>query len=299
MSVSYPKTWLSVHDQLQKLEERGLVIDDPDAAAEFLHHINYYRFTGYGLVFEQPRHVYVPGTTFGQIRKTYEFDRELRDLFTESLEVIELDLRTAIAHSFGETYGPFGHANAGCFYVRTAHPEWLTKLRSEAKRSRELFIDHYRITYTEFPDLPIWVATEIMSFGALSRMLQAMAKTDQKRVASRYGMQPRTMVSCVHHLVYVRNLCAHHSRLWDRVWAIKPDLPAGKVWNPPLLPENTQLFASLLLQSVLLRQIPAERDFAQDWRQRVQQLINCRAPSCLEPLGKMGLPENWHQHPLW
>jgi len=142
-----------------------------------------------------------------------EFDRALRDLFTESLELIELDLRTVIAYPFGETYGPFGHTHPSHFYIRTEYPDWLVKLRGEAKRSRELFIDHDKVTYQEFPDLPIWVATEVMSFGALSRLLPAMAKSDRKRIASRYRLQPLTLASGVHHLVYVRNLCAHHSRL--------------------------------------------------------------------------------------
>jgi abortive infection bacteriophage resistance protein len=130
-------------------------------------------------------------------------------------------------------------------------------------------------------------------------MLEGLAKADQKRVSIRYGMQPLTLASCIHHLVYVRNLCAHHSRLWDRIWAIKPDLPAGKLWSPPLLPDNTQLFSSLLIQSTLLRRIPAEQDFTDDWRQRVQTLIGTRLPSCPDPLKKMGLPINWAQHPLW
>ena len=201
MSVPYPKKWLSVPEQLQKLQGRGLVIADMAAAADFLSHINYYRFTGYGLVFEQPRHTYLAGTTFEQIRQAYEFDRTLRDLFTESIELIELDLRTALAHTFGETYGPFGHVDPLNFYSRTDHPDGLGKLRAEAKRSRELFIDHYKVTYQEFPDLPIWVATEVMSFGALSRMLEALNKSDLKRIAARYRMQPLTLVSCVHHLV--------------------------------------------------------------------------------------------------
>lgn len=299
MSVPYPKKWLSVPDQLQKLQGRGLVIADMTAAADFLSHINYYRFTGYGLVFEQPRHTYLAGTTFEQIRQAYEFDRALRDLFTESIELIELDLRTVLAHTFGETYGPFGHVDLLNFYKRTDHPEWLGKLRAEAKRSRELFIDHYKVTYQEFPDLPIWVATEVMSFGALSRMLEALNKSDLKRIAARYRLQPLTLVSCVHHLVYVRNLCAHHSRLWDRIWAIKADLPAGKLWGPPHLPDNTQLFSSLLLQSNLLRHTPAEQRFAQDWRQRIQNLIGTQRPSCPDPLRRMGLPDEWHQHPLW
>ncbi len=299
MSVPYPKKWLSVPDQLQRLLSRGLVISDMAAAADFLSHLNYYRFTGYGLVFEQPRHTYLAGTTFEQVRQAYEFDRALRDLFTESIELIELDLRTSVAHTFGESYGPFGHVDPLNFHARTDHPDWLGKLRAETKRSRELFIDHYKVTYQEFPDLPIWVATEVMSFGALSRMLMALNKSDLKRIATRYRLQPLTLVSCVHHLVYVRNLCAHHSRLWDRIWAIKADLPAGKLWGPPHLPDNTQLFSSLLLQSNLLRHMPAEQHFAQDWRQRIQILIETKRPSCPDPLRHMGLPEGWHQHPLW
>lgn len=201
MSLPYTKKWLSVSDQLQRLQSRGLAIADPTAAADFLSHINYYRFTGYGLVFEQPRHTYLAGTTFEQIRQAYEFDRALRDLFTESIELIELDLRTTLAHTFGEIYGPFGHVDPRHFFSQAGHPEWLSKLRAEAKRSRELFIDHYKATYHEFPDLPIWVATEVMSFGALSRMLEALNKSDLKRIAVRYRLQPLTLVSCVHHLV--------------------------------------------------------------------------------------------------
>ena len=154
MSVPCPKTWLSVPDQLLKLQERGLVIADTTAASDFLRHINYYCFTGYGLVFEQPRHSYRSGTTFEQIRQTYEFDRALRDLFTESIELIELDLRTTLAHTFGETYGPFGHVNPLKFYNQTDHPDWLGKLRGETKRSREVFIAHYKPLIRNTPIFP-------------------------------------------------------------------------------------------------------------------------------------------------
>ena len=92
MSIPYPKTWLSIEGQLQKLRTGGLQIEDDAVASDFLRHLNYYRFTGYGLAFERSRHCFLPGTTFGQIRQAYEFDRSLRDLFTESIELIELDL---------------------------------------------------------------------------------------------------------------------------------------------------------------------------------------------------------------
>lgn len=299
MSVPCPKTWLSVPEQLLKLQERGLVIADTTAASDFLRHINYYCFTGYGLVFEQPRHSYRSGTTFEQIRQTYEFDRALRDLFTESIELIELDLRTTIAHTFGELHGAFGHIVTAKFYDQSRHSKWLAKIREETERSSDLFITHYRNKYLEFPDVPIWVAVEIISFGSLSNFYRSLAKDDQKRVSSRYGLQPRTLGSWIHHLVYVRNLCAHHARLWDREWSIKPDLPAGNVWAPPCVPGNAQFFASLLIQSTMLRPITPESAFITDWRGRVENLLTNRLPTCPDALKKMGLPENWDNHPLW
>jgi len=299
MSIPYSKIWLPIEALLAKLEGRGLAIGDRGAAADFLKHINYYCFTGYGLVFEQPRHRYLPGTSFEEIRKVYEFDRALRDLLTESIELVELDLRTTIAHAFAQIHGPFGHTDSSRFFHQNRHGEWLETLRDEAKRATDAFVEHYKATYQEYPDLPIWVATEIMSFGSLSRMLQCMSRNDQKRVAGRYGLQPRTLVSCVHHLVYIRNLCAHHARIWDREWAITPELPAGNAWISPLLPHGSRLFASLLVQAAFLRNIRAEKALISVWKQRVENAIETQLPACPAPLARMGFPANWKTHPVW
>lgn len=311
MKVPYSKKWLPIDVQLQRLADAGLKIEDCAEAEDFLRHLNYYRFSGYGLAFEAKRHHFYPGTTFGQIRQAYEFDRALRDLVYESMEVIELDVRTSVAYSFGETYQAFGHADAANFYTAIKHAgstdaedtfnhkQWYGSLRAEIKRSSEKFVKHFENTYVEFPDLPIWVATETMSFGTLSRMIEGMKKTDVKRIASRYKLQPLDFVSALHHLVYVRNLCAHHSRLWDREWSIKPDLPPGKAWNPPLLPSNGHLFASLLLQRKILDHCTAEETFTREWSSRVRQLIDSDTPRCPDALGRMGLTENWKEHPIW
>jgi len=295
----YDKPWLSIPDQLQKLKDYGLTIADEPGAHAFLQHINYYRFSGYGLAFEQARHVFLAGTTFEQIRNAYEFDRSLRDLVTESLEVIELDLRTTIAYSFGRKHGPFGYIHAGSFFNTFHHQEWLKKLHQETTRSSELFVKHYEMKYQEFPNLPIWVATEIMSFGALSKMYHGMIRQDQKEIAARYHLQPDTLGSWFHHLVYIRNLGAHHARLWDRVWTIKPHLPAGKGWLPPFLASNARLFATLLIQNALLRHCPAEQPFTRVWRSRLEALLLDNVPAIPNALDQMDLPEEWQHHPLW
>lgn len=299
MAVPYTKLWLSVSDQVEKLKSYGLIVQDEQSAKIFLLHLNYYRFSGYGVAFEQSRHVYVSGTTFEAIRDTYYFDRALRDLVTESLEVIELDIRAAIAYCFGKHYGAFGHATKGRFFHRFNHQAWRDKLHDETRRSDEAFVKHYRKTYCEFPDLPIWIATEIMSFGALSRMYSGMLKSEQKVIAARYGIQPKTLQSWMHHLVYVRNLCAHHVRLWDRIWAIRPDLPPGHNWAPPVLSANCHLFATLLVQAKLLKSCAAEQVFFSGWRNRIETLIDQHTPRTAKAHQLMGLTSKWKAHPVW
>jgi abortive infection bacteriophage resistance protein len=222
----------------------------------------------------------------------------LRDLVTEALEILEVDFRAVIAYEFGQRHGAFGHIDATTFFGSFHHANWLLRLQEEADRSSELFVEHFRNNYAQFPDLPIWMAMEVMSFGALSKMFQGMIRGDQRPVARRYGVQPRDLVAIFHHLVYLRNLCAHHSRLWDRVWAIKPSLPRGTVWQPPHLPSNDRLFASLLLLYHLMKSCPAVAGLVEEWRDRLKQHLS-QPPAAVNSLNKMGMPPNWENHPVW
>lgn len=199
MSQPYQKGWLSYADQVQLLQQRGLVVSDLRKAEQFLSHLNYYRFSGYCLAFESQRHTFAAGTTFEQIVDAYQLDLGLRDLVTEALEIIEVDLRAAIAYFFGQRYGAFGHTIATNFFGGFGHADWLLRLQEEANRSSELFVTHFQQTYSEFPDLPVWMVTDVMSFGGLSKMFMEMSRTDQKSISSRYGLQPGILQSWMHH----------------------------------------------------------------------------------------------------
>ena len=296
--IPFAKPWVSYTDQVQLLQQRGLLVADPQAAELFLSHLNYYRFSGYCLAFESQRHTFNGVATFEDVVAAYHFDLTLRDLLTEALEVVEVDLRAAIAHDFGKQHGAFGHTDPTPFFQHFQHIEWLDGLRREADRSNELFVKHFRQTYSEFPDLPVWIVTEVMSFGTLSHMYKGMVRADQRSVANRYGIQASILQSWMHHCVYVRNLCAHHSRLWDRVWSIKPAFPPINDWQPPLLPSNHHLFSTLLLLRRFMFRIPAVQAFSEQWKQRVEQHIS-QPPSAPNPQGRMGLTNLWMQHPVW
>ena len=209
-----------------------------------------------------------------------------------------MDIRTRVAYHFGNLHGPFGHTEAARFFPGFRHGVWTNRLRREAQRSRELFVTHFRKTYVEFPDLPVWVVTETMSFGTLSQMYKGMIKADKKEIARYYHLQPYVLESWMHHLVYARNLCAHHSRLWDRIWAIKPVLPHGQKWSPPLLPGNNRLFVTALILWYFLSHIPAVRDFATAWHSRVADHLE-QPPAVHDSLNLMGLTDDWSDHPVW
>lgn len=45
--MAYNKPWMSIEEQLTRLQERGMQISDADKARECLERIGYYRLSGY------------------------------------------------------------------------------------------------------------------------------------------------------------------------------------------------------------------------------------------------------------
>lgn len=230
----YNKKWLSVSDQVSLLESRSLIVKDRATAEEFLGYANYYRFSGYCLAFQDKPDHFRSGTEFDHIVYAYQFDSDLRSLVGDWLELAEIDLRTQAVHLFSLKYGPFGHCIASNFTnpfsKKMTHADWLTRLQKDTNdSSKERCVEHFRNSYSQYPDLPLWAAAEVMTFGCLSRFIGGMNRKDRKQLAKHYQLNSDEFASMVHHLSYVRNVCAHHGRLWERLNQIKPLLPVNSV----------------------------------------------------------------------
>lgn len=300
----YGKPWISLQQQAELLSSRGLRIDDPDAATALLDHLSYYRLSGFCLAFELERHRFSADASFEQVDAAHLFDVSLRGYFDQALEVVEIDLRAAIASRFGQRYQAFGHCDASSFHSVEAHgggfrhSAWMERSREETMRSRELFVQHFAATYREYPDLPIWMLTEVLSFGALSKMFAGMHRVDQREIAFRYGLQPQFFESWLHHFVYVRNICAHHGRVWDRLWSVKPRLPPHSGWQSPLVPTNERPYATLVMLGHMLRRVRVRAQFANAWAAGVSDLL-ARLPAAPEAASRLGLPSDWCSHRFW
>ncbi|MFW0797646.1 Abi family protein [Gordonia sp. CPCC 205515] len=215
-----PLTWA---EQVALLARRGLVIDDEDLCAEFLAGHNYYRFSGYMRYFQKAPHEgdddFIPDTTLAQIRGIYNADQALRASLTEQLAQAELLLRTHTAYVIAHNHGPCGSYLTEEFYTDAPGSEpTVDSCLKDIRRSRERHILRYAVGDTD-PDLsklPIWSAVEALSFGTLSKCIERGAQGQlADEVATSLGAAKSGFAYRVRALVYVRNRCAHHSRIWN------------------------------------------------------------------------------------
>ncbi len=300
MLTPYCKPALSFADQLQLLESRGLHVPDPALAHHQLSSISYYRLSAYWYPFlerdaaGQVTNKFEAGTRFGHAVQLYELDRHLRLLVMDAIERVEVHVRTLLTYHLGHQYGPFGHTDPANFHPGFKHAKWLSKLEGEARQSKDAFVEHFKRTYTGFPTLPIWMATELMSLGSLSFCYTGLKNDDKKQIAGQLGIHHKRLKDWLHTLTYVRNICAHHNRLWNRELAIKPERVRDPDWNPPITPRHDRLFYVLLMLRVLLR---SNRN-GDDWALRCSELL---APFAAEERFRiaMGMPSDWITHPLW
>lgn len=300
MPQQYNKPPLTFNDQLQKLIGRGLNVRDMPRALAQLESINYYRLSAYWYPFRQKApdgrilDSFRPGADFDAVIDLYEFDRHLRLSIIDAIERIEVSVRTQVTYVLAHKYGAFAHANPRNFHPQFRHGDWLSKIEIETTRSNEEFIQHYQREYTGFPTIPIWMLTEVMSLGTLSQLYKGMLNDDKKLVSVKFNLHHKRMGDWLHTLTYVRNVCAHHGRLWNRELSIRPDQSKDAIWLAPITPTNTRIFYILLMLRHMLRAV----SLGNGWSVNTANLIR---PVAENPLWRhaMGMPDNWEGHPVW
>lgn len=298
--MKYLKTALSFADQADRLLGRGLVADRAELIAR-LEAVSYYRLSAYWHTFRIPgdtNDALVPGTKLETVWRRYVFDRQLRLLVMDVIERVEVALRTQLVNRHTLTHGPFGYldrANLPGMSVDT-HREFLVRLRNETDHSQEDFVRHYLAKYTSETDLPLWMACELMTFGCMLTLFRHVDKGIKRAIASDYGVADVVLESWLLSLNYVRNICAHHARLWNRGLGNKqPTIPRQRKhpeWHTPVHITGDRMFGLLSVLHYLLRQVAPQSH----WKDRLKTLL-AAYPDI--PIRFMGFPENWEESPIW
>jgi abortive infection bacteriophage resistance protein len=288
-----PKTFL---DQIALLKIRGLKIEDEARALHHLSNISYYRLSAYLLSFQRygdPSHTYMPWASFNRVMRLYVYDRELRGVLLDAIERIEVALRCRIVYEYCHLHGTNWYENSSLFLRQ--HNKFMTLVNSELRSSKETFIQHYFSKYSTPQNPPAWMAMEVLSFGQLSTMFKNL-RTDpaKKAVANYFGINHTILESWMEHLVYIRNLCAHHNRVWNRTMTVKATMPniTAYQWISKPPSKIDKLYPTLCILAYLLERVTQRATFYG----KMKTLLN-RFPDI--DTNASGFPKNWDSDPFW
>lgn len=327
--MAYDKPWHSCEEMVVKLRERGLSITDEPKAISYLSRIGYYRLSGYWYAFRElsapccplvkPKgkkdgaqritlDQFVVGARFEDAVHLYVFDKKLRLLVLDALERIEVAFRVEVAHLLGER-DRFAYLDKDQFFPKfsqqvnpktglTDHHDWVTKQAGLINRSREKFIEHNKKKHG-LP-LPIWIACEVWDFGALSLLYSGMKEDDQDVIAVKFGMSNgRVLAKWLRSLNYLRNVCAHHSRLWNRNIIDQPKLPSSTeiAWVSNFEGDGAdRLRARPFMLFCIIKHLIDNINPNSSWWLRLTDLMMNEFPDMAHielDLGSMGVVEGW------
>jgi len=311
------KPYLTYPQQVARLIDRGLQVVDHDAAIAVLRAVGYYNFSGYLYPYRLPgaagqgrSSLVRPGTRFEQIVDLLTFDLRLRVTLLLGIQQIEIAMRSQVAHVLGR-HDPFGHTHPASLdltavnRLRTRHGVTDTAFgwfqaeydRLEQRASTEPYVAHNLSKYG--PPLPIWIACEFLDFGAVVNLYQLLVYADRQAIAADAGLgKERTLRSWLTTLNYVRNICAHNARLWNRRLVQRctlrdTDLPAdlATLTNSP----GDKLYPVIAITAFLTNSLnPTGK-----WASTMAYLLDNFPSGSARSIREMGAPANWATQPIW
>lgn len=152
------------------------------------------------------------GSVFEDVIDLYNFDRHFRLLIFNAIERIEISLRTKLIYHLSLSHGA----------------EWYLK--------QSLFrVKHYLNHPNDYPEA--WKGLEVVTLGTLSKLFDNLEiqLPEKSKIANEFGLSStRDFSSWLRTITLIRNLIAHHSRLWNRALIIKytwPNNLSGTVLN--------------------------------------------------------------------
>lgn len=298
--MHYNKPPLTFSQQADKLLSRGLVADR-DILIKRLEAVNYYRLSAYWHTFRDPASsvdALLPDTKFDVVWHRYTFDRRLRLLVIDAIERIEVAVRTRLTNIHTLQFGAFGYLDSRNLgnMSKVSHTDFLKKIRIETDRSRDDFVQHFKRKYTSERDLPLWMVCELMSFGSVLTLFRRSDKTIKTSIASEYGISSKVLESWLLSLNFVRNVCAHHGRLWNRGFDQKaPAIPRVNKhpdWHNPIAIKGDRMFGVMSVLYYMLKKTAPQSN----WKGRFEELL---AEYSDVPMAFMGFPDDWRASPIW
>jgi abortive infection bacteriophage resistance protein len=311
----YRKPHLTFEQQVWHLRQKGMVIEDEAIALSTLEQIGYYRLSAYWHPFKErdvasksANEALRAGTRFQFAHDLYEFDRQLRQLVLEGVEVIEVSLRVDIAYLLGRL-DAFAYMRTDLLSAafskpdingETGYSKWLKGYQDKLHRPKEDFTKHLIEKYGH--PLPIWASIELWEFNQLCFFLGGMRREHTLKIAHKYGLSdPKLFLSWVKAIKGIRNHAAHHGRIWNRNMAAQPSLPAKGMFpeldfivTDSTKKRQARACCPLLLMAHLIQKIAP----ASAWPDKLRAIIAQFPIHTGLTIEAMGFPSQWPKRPI-
>ena len=302
--LAEPKDFKTYEEQVDLLSARGMRIGDRHKAVERLRGVNYYRLSGYWYPFRKLRidgsgrtDRFLEGTSFEDVVRLYDFDARLRISVFAALSSLEIRLRALLGHELGRV-DPLIHLESSRLGpVARSEPEkykkWRESYDKKLSSSREDFIKHHRENYGG--RLPIWVAVEILDWGGLTHLYAMSPDGVRTSVSKAVALTAPQLGSWMKSLNVLRNIAAHHGRMFNRVYDLQPKLPKPGVHEEVTSQREVmnRLFGQLTLVQYLVNHIGAENP------RLLPKTLDTFPSVRAVPLSHTGAPDDWKALELW
>jgi len=299
----------SIDEHIKHLQAKGMSFPEKEAATALLSRVSYSRLKYYwrDLIDEDTDGDFMDGISFQTIIERYTFDHKLRVVIFDAIETIEVALRAKIIDHMSKAAGNgLWYLDSSLFENEQRHHDFVLDLKYEFERSTEPFAKEYIAEHPGWdcdslsgdnPDA--WLIIEVATFGTLSKMFKNLKSQLPQRsaIANDFGLySSKDFSNWIEVISLMRNIVAHHSRLWNRSLGKKIIAPKGRrnAWVNGELTElqKKKPYAVLCAIGYLCKAVNLQNTFANS----IKQL--CTDYPAI-PLGKYGFPIRWENEPLW
>jgi len=300
--MEFKKPATTIQDQIKLLQNRGMQFVDTAEAEHYFSNISYYRLAGYWWPMQADKtiHVFKPGTRFENVIALYNFDRELRILVFDVIERIEIALRTKLIYHFAHEIDPWWFEDSGWFKNASNHAICLTSIDRELNQSKDTFIKEHYAKYTaDTKRPPAWKTLEVVSFTTLSKLyanLKPSVKSKDVVAAELNTVNHTYLQSWLQSIAQIRNICAHHGRLWNKNLPGRPKLlrkpPAPWLIKVPPVSEHHKIYVHLCCMKYLLDAVSPGHHFS-------TKLKGLLAKYPTVDIFALGMWQGWKEEALW
>jgi abortive infection bacteriophage resistance protein len=292
---------LNIDEQVELLRKKGLIIEDEDYAKNWLSHVSYFRLKNYTYTFKddyQGENVgnFLTNTTFEQVINLYLFDKKLKSILFEMLEIVEVAIKTKISNTMSYKFGSHWYLDRKYFRPEFDHDEFMQDLKDKCNESKENYITTYKRVYTDPETPPSWMIMELLTFGTISRIFEQLYARDEKlSICQEFSLPENILISWFHCFSFIRNRCAHHARIVYQRVRTQPIMPSRR--KHQFLTETDLVYPdSIYCVLCCLQQIIRKINLSATFEIPIIALMD-NSPEI--NISALGFTPNWKEEAIW